>query len=1135
MTGAGPATVPQSEDVCVIPEAMRRFVVPRRGGPVDAPGLDSRAAERHAAWLSEQGPHIATIIDAPDSEPDLVEEYRASTGGLAEATPFAAAVDAAVAIASADGQYAEPAHIIDVWIGARGLAFATAAAVELFGISVSATLGQDRRLGHPHLHRQSGDYAMLQDSDGRFDVAVRLRHHLVSAGDEDYARVRELLAEYRASLTPRDLATIAQRALVSFLMPEHTDGVDADLAAFVLNRHAVLTPRLLLCSITTEAQVAAFPAGSVSSWWILQEPRTLWTAVDSMGAEILPILAAWLLEQHTDSDRVRRLLAPVICLPSTEAMRFLVDNIDKKYYTTAVQAAAKNFPRRALRLLADAALHDTPRGRAAANVLRIHVLANDDLARSELPSLGPAARDLIERVLAANVRVPDADPGALPPLFVDPPWVTGAKPDKPAVIRGLEPPTRTVMAWREGEEEEWASIKVEEVADFPRYSWEAIAETIKRQNTAGWYANGQFAVNAPEELVRPMLAGWQPDSWQAEIWVRRLVARFGADALPPVLYLARRHPASGADLLAPFASPEAALLATEWLSRLKSARSPAMAWLTRHPGLAASTLIPAALGPAGKARNAAELTLRTLAAAGHAAAVTTAAAEYGEPAAKAIAALIADDGALTLPRVLPTIPDWADARVLPQVLLKDRQHALPRQSVDHLVLMLAVSKPEEPYVGVLTAKEICDPASLAAFAWALFENWRGAEYPPKDNWAFDALRWFGDDATVRRLSPMIRLWPGENGHQRAVAGLNVLAAIGGDTALLHLYGISQKAKFKGLKENAARRITQIADDLGLTSEQLGDRLVPDLGLDRSGTLLLDYGPRRFTVGFDESLKPHVADENGKRLKTLPKPGTKDDPALAPAAYQRFSGLKKDVRTLAADQIARFETAMVTQRRWTAREFGEYFTNHPLLRHIVRRLVWATFEDDGAVSAFRVAEDLTLADVADDEYRLAADAVVGIAHPLHLGEHLTAWADVFADYELLQPFAQLGRSVHTLTPEEKASSNLTRFLGIEIPVGKILGLERRGWHRGTALDAGVQRWIYRTLPQGGSITVDLNPGIAIGYVNALGETQQFDAVFIDEGAEGNDYRAASTKYRAFSTLDDVTTSELLRDLTEVTAG
>ncbi|MBS2534645.1 DUF4132 domain-containing protein [Catenulispora sp. NF23] len=195
-----------------------------------------------------------------------------------------------------------------------------------------------------------------------------------------------------------------------------------------------------------------------------------------------------------------------------------------------------------------------------------------------------------------------------------------------------------------------------------------------------------------------------------------------------------------------------------------------------------------------------------------------------------------------------------------------------------------------------------------------------------------------------------------------------------------------------------------------------------------------------------------------------------------------------MRTLAASQIARFELAMVTQRRWTVQEFGDYFIGHPLLRHVVRRLVWATGTDDGIDSSFRVAEDLSLADVSDGEYTLADDAVVGIAHPLHLGAGLAGWSEVFADYEILQPFDQLGRAVHALTDEEKASGTLTRFAGIDVPTGKVLGLERRGWLRGAPQDAGVQHWVYRPRPESPT----------------------------------------------FAGLDAVTASELLRDLTEVTA-
>jgi hypothetical protein len=422
---------------------------------------------------------------------------------------------------------------------------------------------------------------------------------------------------------------------------------------------------------------------------------------------------------------------------------------------------------------------------------------------------------------------------------------------------------------------------------------------------------------------------------------------------------------------------------------------------------------------------------------------------------------------------------------------------------------------------------------LAAFAWALFENWRGAGYPSNQAWAFDALRWFGDDETVRHLSPMIRLWPGENGHQRAVTGLDVLADIGGGMALRHLYDISQKVRFKALKERAARRVTDIADDLGLTSEQLGDRLVPDLGLAPSGTLVLDYGPRQFTVGFDEQLKPFVTDQAGKRLKALPKPGAKDDAELAPVAHQRFSGLKKDVRTLAASQIARFELAMVTRRRWTSQEFGEYFVGHPLLRHVVRRLVWATFTDDEVGAPFRVAEDQTFADVSDDEYTLADDASIGIVHPLQLGEDVNAWSDLFADYEILQPFEQLGRSVYTLTDEEKAAGELTRFDGRQTPVGKVLGLERRGWQRGAPQDAGIQRWISRPLPGGGSVTVDLDPGISVGYVSEFGGIQRFRAVFLSGHRDGEDHRSGR-EYPPFGRLDALTASELLRDLTEAMA-
>ncbi|CAA9425712.1 MAG: hypothetical protein AVDCRST_MAG66-2944 [uncultured Pseudonocardia sp.] len=57
----------------------------------------------------------------------------------------------------------------------------------------------------------------------------------------------------------------------------------------------------------------------------------------------------------------------------------------------------------------------------------------------------------------------------------------------------------------------------------------------------------------------------------------------------------------------------------------------------------------------------------------------------------------------------------------------------------------------------------------------------------------------------------------------------------------------------------------------------------------------------------------------------------------------------------------------------------------------------------------MAEDLTLAGCDDEPVTVPDDAVVGVAHPLHLdGATLRAWSGVLSDYELLQPFDQLAR-------------------------------------------------------------------------------------------------------------------------------
>ncbi|MEW2352605.1 DUF4132 domain-containing protein [Spirillospora sp. NPDC029432] len=448
-----------------------------------------------------------------------------------------------------------------------------------------------------------------------------------------------------------------------------------------------------------------------------------------------------------------------------------------------------------------------------------------------------------------------------------------------------------------------------------------------------------------------------------------------------------------------------------------------------------------------------------------------AAAPATVPGLEPVGEPLAVDPVDVLPAKMPAPVDPLTPHLLPQVLLRGRDRALPAAAVGHLLTMMAMSSPGERYAGVDPVVESCDPESLARFGLAVFERWLADGTPAAAAWSLTQLGWTGDDAAVRRLSPLVGAWSRAAAHARAAAALDVLASIGTELALAHLHGIAERTQYRKIRERARELIGRVAAGLELTPEQLADRLVPDFGLDAAGGLTLDYGPRRFTVGFDEFLRPRVADEDGTPRKDLPRPGARDDRDRAAAAYRRFADLKKDVRAVAAAQLARLEAAMLDGRRWTAPEFREHLACHPLVRHIARRLVWTS----GATS-FRIAEDGTLADIADDAFALPPDARVRIAHPVLLGDEVAEWTRTFADYEILQPFPQLGRPVHALTAAERGSGRLERFEGVTVPPGAVLGLARRGWDRAAAGETGLEPYIRRTLPGSGRITVDLDPGL-----------------------------------------------------------
>ncbi|GAA1695511.1 hypothetical protein GCM10009830_49220 [Glycomyces endophyticus] len=1092
------------EDRLQIPAHWEPDFVPRRADPGAPVELDPDAATALAALVRT---HDADLRHA------LAQHARFAPPALrhldGDPDPEGAAVVSAILGARDNsGQTSVLRPDLDAWVQEHGLPFAAAASVARLGMYA----WRQYKASHRETTLRASTLPQLHTLRHELGRGIEtFRSLLAHASEADYAAAVAEVERHRG--------TQIQRFIAAVLFPDESDWLEevcreykgtGDHSSAVVLWLVVDRPELLAA-----AGLSSLDHWQVSRWMISAVVRNL-------GAASLPFLIAS-MRQQLGTDARHLLLDAMSLLPSDEAAAHLVGRLGEEYMFQAATEAAKRFPRRVLRVAAAEAAAVPPelRPRLAALVSEIPAEHRDAL---------PAADRAAVEALLAPSPTPLADPAKLPALLTAPPWtVKGAK-RTPAVL-DLTADARPAMVWADGEAERWSKPEHDYFRNHTDADWE---KTLARGGVGPGGVRHNYGViltYAPTSIALRALEKW--DGFYSPYTtsdLKVIAGRFGALAAAPLVVALRANP-TYYDALVPILSVDAARLAADWYARLKGARVGAIAWFERHGAAGAALLVPDALGADKKLRSNAEGALWNIALRNGAEAVTAAAEQYGPEAAEAIRELLAGDPLEPRGVKLPKPGTWASPIMLPEVLTADRSGALPADSVRHLVTVLALATPEYPYAGLDVVAEALDRDSLSRFSRGLFQLWLSMGSPSKDGWALTQLAHFADDDTVRLLAPLVREWPGQSQHKRAVTGLGVLGAIGSETALRAIQGIAEKVKFKALKEEARVQIAAIAEGLGLTRDQLADRLLPDFGLGEDGSLVLDYGPRSFTVVFDEQLKPFVKDDQGKPRKALPKPGAKDDAELADASYKRFAALKKELRTVSSDQVLRLEVAMVNGRTWTKDEFEAYYVRHPLTWHLTRRLVWSA-ESQGTVSGFRVAEDRTYTDAADDAFDLPDDAVIRLDHPVRMGDKAAEWAELLADYEILQPFEQLSRPVLTFTPEELATGRLERFEGAKVEVGKLLGLTSRGWHRAAPEDGGVEPGIHFPLPAGGYVVIALDPGIWVGMVGE-NPIQTLESVRVS-AHEDYWWRRNNGEDAHPTGIDPVTVSEVLAALTRITA-
>lgn len=460
-------------------------------------------------------------------------------------------------------------------------------------------------------------------------------------------------------------------------------------------------------------------------------------------------------------------------------------------------------------------------------------------------------------------------------------------------------------------------------------------------------------------------------------------------------------------------------------------------------------------------------------------------------------------------------------------------------------ILLAYSSMPIPGVNkdVLMLTEKLNKLELAEYVTELFDKWLQGGAEAKKKWVLYAAGIHGGTQIVQIMKHNIDEWAKNSRGAIAAEAVKALALNDSPTALLIVDGISRKYKYRQVKTAAADALKFAAEQLGLSTEELADRIVPDLGFDENHERIFDYGERKFKVYITPSLEIEIYDENNKKLKNIPAPGKKDNEALAAEAYAEFKQMKKQMKTTVANQKQRLEAALSTERKWTVERWTALFVKNPIMHQFAISLIWGIYEEGKLSATFRYMEDGSFNTEEEEEISLPEEGLIGLIHPIELdGDTRAKWEEQLSDYEIIQSIEQLKRPMYLMTDKEKNEKTLERFGGMILSgISLSSKLQSLGWYKGQAEDAGIYYYFYRDDADAGIKAVLHFSGayIADGYmVSEDEEVTVYDLEFFRKGDENIVIYGGSSKEKkglAMKELSPKYFSEIVYQMTKATAA
>ncbi len=303
----------------------------------------------------------------------------------------------------------------------------------------------------------------------------------------------------------------------------------------------------------------------------------------------------------------------------------------------------------------------------------------------------------------------------------------------------------------------------------------------------------------------------------------------------------------------------------------------------------------------------------------------------------------------------------------------------------------------------------------------------------------------------------------------ANACIYALGQMPGSEPAVQLMQLSRRLKDGNQRPAIERALEEATRRLGIGREQLEQQAVPDLGLDADGCLRRVLGEFTAELAIAGSRPGEWGwrDAEGKSYKAPPA-RLKAEHAEALKALRRERDELGKALTAQRDRVERL---LLGERVLSAADWRKRYLDHPLVRHIARRLIWQVEAGGGETVIWH---DGALVNAAHEPVAWPGDAAsVRLWHPLTTASEVAAaWRDWLDAHGVVQPFKQAHREIYVLTDAERRTGTYSnRFAAHILRQHQFKRLcDERGWRYGvvTGYDAPSTTRATRSLPNGGRV-------------------------------------------------------------------